>query len=46
MITEGVGHTWGLPGRVAGELGRGLRRNFGDVITLGAGGPEGAYGAA
>lgn len=41
VMTEGLGHTWDLPGTVVGELERGLGRNLGDVITSGARGPEG-----
>lgn len=40
-MTEGLGHMWDLPGMVVGELERGLGRNLEDVITSGAGGPEG-----
>lgn len=41
VMTEGLGHTWDLPGMVVGELERGLGRNLEDVITSGAGVPEG-----
>ena len=33
VISEGVGHTWDLPGRAMGKLGRGLRRIIGNVFT-------------